>query len=214
MAVVVSRTVWAGVVFVVAVSANALVGATGCSSSSSSGTSKPDAQSQACPATIDDTVGQPCPVNGVICGPTFPCGATQVPITCTCFDGAFSCVDGSGAPFDNSSPPKCPTPAGNSPSCPADESSASNTTCTVAHIGQQCAYAPKCPGGTLTYDVCTCTSGTTKSGGQGIFFQCEDSCTGGGGPVPEAGAPETGSSSDASSDSGGGEGGGDAPSGG
>jgi hypothetical protein len=212
MAVAVSRTVWTGVMVALALGAHAL-GATGCSSSSSPAATDAGHTSQACPATIDDTVGQPCPVAGVICGPTFTCGATQVPITCTCFDGTFSCVDGSGAPFDNSSPPQCPTPGGNAASCPADEATASGATCTEPHIGQQCAYAPKCPGGTLTYDVCTCTSGTTKSGSQGLFFECEDSCTGGGGPLPEAGSPETGSSS--GGDSGAvGEGGTDAPSGG
>jgi hypothetical protein len=198
-----SRTVIAGVFFGLAVGASALGASTGCSSSSP-GNAPPTAQSNACPATIDATVGAACSKQGQVCGPTYTCGTTQVPITCTCFNGTFQCIDSAGNPFDNSSPPSCNThPA--SGTCPASESAANLAPCTEAQVGQQCAYAPQCPGGTMAYDVCTCTSGTTKTGAQGLVFICENSCSGATGPVPDSGSPQPDSGtpgSDAEPDSG------------
>jgi hypothetical protein len=193
MVIDVSRGVFAGVVLGIAA---AVAASAGCSSSSA-GTGAPSGpQSHACPATIDDTVNKPCSVQGQICGPTYDCGTTQVPITCTCTDGTFQCIDGAGNAFDNSSPPSCTTPPGGG-TCPPDENTANRAACKLSQVGQQCAYAPQCPGGTQAYDVCTCTSGATKTGGQGLVFICENSCSGGTGPVPEAGPqPEAGPPAD------------------
>jgi hypothetical protein len=184
--------VLAGVVIGLAVGVSALGASAGCSSSSA-GTTPPATQSYACPATIDDTVGKPCYSQGEVCGPTYSCGTTQVPITCTCFNGTFQCIDGAGKPFDNSTPPSCTTNS-SSGSCPASESAANLASCTESQIGQQCAYAPQCTGGTLAYDLCTCTSATTKTGSQGLVFVCENSCSGASGPVPDAGSSQPDSS--------------------
>lgn len=184
----VSRSVFVGVVFGLAVGVSALGASTGCSSSSAAATPTGPV-SHACPATIQDTIGAACSVKGQVCGPTFTCGTTEVPITCTCIDGSFQCVDPTGATFDNSSTTSCGTSHPGGGTCPADETTANRAACTLAEVGQQCAYAPQCPGGTQAFDVCTCTSGATKNGGQGLVYICENSCSGGTGPVPDAGGP-------------------------
>jgi hypothetical protein len=74
-------------------------------------------------------------------------------------------------------------------SCPASESAANFAPCSEAQIGQPCAYPPQCTGGTSKFDLCTCESAATKSGAPGLVFVCENSCSGGTGPLPEAGMP-------------------------
>jgi hypothetical protein len=169
-------------------------GSTGCSAKDNQGVSADGSVVSPCPTTIQDTVGKPCPVEGMRCGPTYSCGPTDVPITCTCFGGTFACVDGSGNPFDGSTPPACNTPPSGA-SCPASESAANFAPCTEAQVGQPCAYPAQCTGGTSTFDLCTCQSAVDKSGAPALVFVCENSCSGGTGPLPEAGMPESDASS-------------------
>jgi hypothetical protein len=120
--------------------------------------------------------------------------------------GTFQCLDGSGNPFTAGETPSCGDAGGNLPSCPTSEGAASVATCTKAQSGQQCAYAPECPGGTLAFDRCTCEAIPT---GGGFSWECENSCNSGTGPVLEGGedaapdaqmASDAGPSSDAASD--------------
>jgi hypothetical protein len=169
--------------------ATAVLGALGGCSAKASDAGGTDGSAIApCPATIEDTVGQTCKVEGMRCGPTFSCGPTDVPITCTCKAGTFVCIDGSGAVFDGGPPPACNL-ANNSGTCPPSESTADFAACTEAQIGQPCAYPAKCPGGTATFDVCTCQSAATKTGSEALVFVCENSCSGASGPLPDAGTP-------------------------
>lgn len=193
MALDVYRAV-AGVLFAGSIGWLATTGATGCSSSSAA---PPQAEAgTVCPATIDGTVGVACNTEGLVCSPTFPCGFATVTIRCTCSLGAFQCVDGSGNQFSAGQTPSCGDAGGNLPSCPANEATANGAKCSAAQSGQQCAYPPKCSGGTLAYDLCTCESDPNQSG---FTFDCQNSCAGGTGPVPESGTSSSGGD-DASDD--------------
>ena len=94
---------------------------TGCSSSSSS--SVPVVVGNACPTTVDTTVGATCGSPGEVCSPTYPCALATVTVRCVCQEGSFQCVDGSGNPFLAGATPSCgeagPTPT----ACPATENS-------------------------------------------------------------------------------------------
>ncbi|HEX3345009.1 MAG TPA: hypothetical protein VHS09_10580 [Polyangiaceae bacterium] len=183
-------------------------GSAGCSSSSAAPTSPEPATF--CPATIDDTVGATCNAEGVVCSPTFPCGIATVTVACTCMLGTFQCVDGMGNPFTAGETPVCGDAGGPLAACPATEGAASIGSCTRPQSGQQCAYAPKCTGGTLAYDLCTCEPLPT---GAGYAWECQNSCNSGTGPLPDAGSssggqdaageaqpPEAGSAGDGASD--------------
>jgi hypothetical protein len=200
MVVEASRAVWAAwALFVVGAMAGAAT-SVGCSASSPGTAQVADGAATVCPATIDQTVGQKCSAEGLKCGPTYSCGATQVPIYCTCFEGAFRCVDGSGKTFDGTTPPSCAAGGSAGGVCPSSESEATTATCSEAQSGMQCAYAPKCPGGTLTFDVCTCSKWFDSSGNLSWVYVCDNSCSGGSGPVPEAGASSSGSGSGSGSE--------------
>jgi hypothetical protein len=79
-------------------------------------------------------------------------------------------------------------------SCPSSESAALTASCSEAQSGMQCAYPPRCPGGTQAYDVCTCNNWWNSSGNLGWVFVCENSCSGGSGPLPDAGHSSSSSS--------------------
>jgi hypothetical protein len=178
----------------------------GCSSSSAtSGPPVPPA-GNACPGTVEATVGAACDSPGEVCSPTFPCGLATVTVRCICQEGTFQCTDGSGNPFASGGTPSCGE-AGPAPmACPATESAAMTTACTLAEDGQQCPYPPSCPGGTLTFDRCTCEPNLD---GSGFAYACENACHSGSVPVPEAGTSPGGG--DGSSDAPAGDGpGGDA----
>jgi hypothetical protein len=181
----VSRS-FVGLVFVVAGAAS-FGTAAGCSSSSATAPSV-EAGNSACPATVEATVGAACSPEGDVCDPTFTCGFSTVTVRCVCTQGTFQCVSGDGGAFAAGDTPACgknPTPG----TCPATEDTAAKATCTQAESGQQCAYAPKCAGGTLAFDRCTCGP---KSSGSGFGYECENSCNSGTGPVPEAGSSSGG----------------------
>jgi hypothetical protein len=167
----------------------------GCSSSSATSGPPLAPEGNACPGTLDATVGAACGPPGEVCSPTFPCGLATVTVRCTCQEGTFQCTDGSGNPFAAGSTPSCgeggPPPA----ACPATESAAMTTACTLAEDGQQCAYPASCRGGTLTFDRCTCEPNLA---GSGFVYECENTCNGVSAPLPEAG-PSPGSA-DGSSD--------------
>jgi len=160
---------------------------TGCSSSSAA-TTTPEAAT-ACPATIDATVGSACNTEGAVCSPTYPCGIATVTVRCTCTLGTFQCVDGSGNPFTAGETPTCGDGGGSLGACPASEGAASIGKCTTAQSGQQCAYPPECPGGTLAYDLCTCEPVPT---GSTFAWACQNSCNSGMGPVPDGGSSSGG----------------------
>ncbi len=181
----VSRKVLAGVVL--AGSWVALTAA-GCSSSSSPATPQADA-SAVCPVDPTKAPGASCSQEGLRCGPEYLCGFIQTPLLCICTEGKFNCVDGQGNQLNPGDTPQCPMPGKNNPACPANETAANLAPCTTAQTGMQCAYAPTCMGGTLTYDLCTCENGQTKGGGYGLAFQCENSC---GSVVSDAGTGDTG----------------------
>ncbi len=98
-------------------------------------------------------------------------------------------MDGSGNPFAQGETPSCGDAGGNLPSCPTSEGAASVGTCTKAQSGQQCAYAPQCPGGTLAYDLCTCEPVPT---GSSFAWACQNSCNSGTGPLPDGGSSSGG----------------------
>jgi len=175
-----------GVFFSVVAGVAAAGTTAGCSSSSATAT--PAEGGNACPATIDVTLGAACSSEGVVCSPTFPCGFATVTIRCTCAQGAFQCIDGAGNALAVGDTPSCGD-AGGSGSCPASESAALKASCTRAQSGQQCAYAPQCAGGTLAFDRCTCEESPT---GSGFGYACENSCNSGTGPVPDAGSSSGG----------------------
>ncbi|MGH7297924.1 MAG: hypothetical protein ACRELB_23490 [Polyangiaceae bacterium] len=184
-----------GVVLTGLVAWASAAGVSGCSSSSAAG-SQAEAASLACPATFEATFGQPCNAEGEVCSPTFPCGFATVTVACTCQQGTFQCLDGQGNPYAQGQTPSCPGgDDGGLPACPTTETLASVAKCSAPQSGQQCAYPPKCTGGTLAYDLCTCEP--VASGG-GFKFSCENSCAGGTGPVPEAGSSSGGDASSGS----------------
>jgi hypothetical protein len=164
----------------------AAAASSGCSSSSTS--SVPVEGGNACPATVDTTVGALCGSPGQVCSPTFPCGFATVTVRCVCQEGMFQCVDGSGNPFLAGAIPSCGEAGAAPTSCPATESAAMTAACSVAESGQQCAYPPKCAGGTLAFDRCTCEA---TPDGSGFAYDCENACNGSTEPQPEAG-PDSG----------------------
>jgi hypothetical protein len=122
-----------------------------------------------------------------VCSPTYPCGFATVTVRCTCTQGNFLCVDGQGNPMNPGDTPSCGTVGTQPLTCPASEVAAMTASCSQAESGQQCAYPPKCSGGTLAYDRCTC--GPTPTG---FGYECENSCNSGTGPVPDAGSSSGG----------------------
>jgi hypothetical protein len=178
---------------------------TGCRSSSTSSVSVGGDAGDACPTTVDTTVGATCGSPGEVCSPTFACALATVTIRCVCQDGTFQCVDGSGNPFLAGATPSCGEAGGTPIACPATESAAMTGACSLAEDGQQCAYPPKCPGGTLAFDLCTCEA---SPGGSGFVYDCQNACNGGTEPIPEAGADSGGG--DGSSDALAGDGAGEA----
>ena len=160
----------------------------GCSSSSASSVPAP-VEGNACPATVDTTVGATCASQGLVCSPTFPCGLATVTVHCMCEEGTFQCIDGSGNSFVAGSTPSCGEAAPPPMVCPATESAATTAACAVGENGQQCAYPPECPGATLAFDRCTCQP---RPDGSGFSYDCQNACNGGNEPLPEAGASSGG----------------------
>ncbi len=187
MVVEASRALWTGSLScILALAGLGFVAGSGCSSSSS-GTSQAADSAGVCPATIQDTVGQACSVEGLKCGPTFPCGVTSVPIYCRCVTGVFQCVDGAGDGYDGGTPPTCTNPKPvDAGACPATENAAATSACSAAQNGLACAYPPACDGGTQAFDLCTCGPGPSGA----FVFECENACGGAGGPLPEAGGTD------------------------
>ena len=175
----------------------AATGAAGCSSSSAA---PPAGRGRDASARRRSTApsARPATPRGSCAAPRSPAASRTVTIHCTCIDGAFQCVDGSGNPFSAGETPSCGDAAGNLPSCPATEAAANGATCSAAQSGQQCAYPPKCAGGTLAYDLCTCESDSGRQ--SGFTFDCQNSCAGGTGPVPRCRGPRRSGGHDASGD--------------
>jgi len=151
-----------------------------------------------CPSTPEETVGAPCAVPGLRCGPQYTCGSFQASLLCVCTDGVFHCTDGTGRQLRDGGSAMCPGPAP-AGACPPTERSAQLASC--GEQGLLCSYPSPC---TSRLDQCQCFGGATADGGFGLRFECVPAVCGGpdaGPPVEDAGSPVE-SSSEAGADSG------------
>lgn len=126
-----------------------------------------------CPGTIAQTVGAGCTAAGLVCGPSYACGATDVPLLCVCDGRTFQCTDGVGNQIHSADQVSCPTPIDAGSSCPRTESAAPLAPCRSP--GLLCEYPSSCAG---TFDQCECFAGATADGGFGLRFECRPSVCG------------------------------------
>ena len=135
-----------------------------------------------CPASVARTIGAACQAEGLYCAPTYDCALVQVPLSCTCMQGLFVCIDGAGNTVDAGGTPGCPAPL--DASCPSTETSATMAAC--SEVGLMCSYPSACEGGV---DSCECMAGSlVTGGGPNLVFTCQQAtCS-----SPDAGAPVEG----------------------
>jgi hypothetical protein len=158
-------------VALIAAASTAVVAAgAGCNGSSGPPRSAPPGGEEPCPATLEATLGAACAVDGLVCGPTYPCGSAQIPLLCVCDGRAFQCTDGAGNPVDTADAISCTVSTDAGSSCPRTESAAPLAPCSAS--GRICAYPSSCPN---TFDQCECFPGTTADGGFGLRFECRPS---------------------------------------
>lgn len=148
-----------------------------------------------CPASVARTIGAACEPEGLYCAPTYDCALVQVPLSCTCMQGFFVCIDGAGDTIDAGETPRCPAPL--DASCPSSETSAGSAACT--EVGLICSYPSACDGG---MDSCECMAGSlVTGGGPSLVFSCQQatcsspdagtvSAEAGEGAAPDAGNPQ------------------------
>jgi hypothetical protein len=153
----------------------------GCSSTGNEAPSEShaDAQALACPATPQDTVGKPCSLEGLTCGPQYACGIAEASLYCVCSGGAFQCRDGKGDVLNAGDALPCGSTPAPPPACPASEAAAQLLPC--ADVGQVCAYRSACA---ATFDACYCFAGETANGGFGKVFVCKPAVCGFDASVP------------------------------
>ena len=164
---------WVWHTFRAAVVAGLAGGASGCGSSSTPPGAMFDAESAFCPATPQDTVGKPCNLEGLVCGPQYACGITQVPLYCVCAGGIFQCRNGENGAVEAGAALSCNAGSSAPGPCPASEAVANMASCGM--VGQICAYHSQCPS---TFDTCTCFPGNTADGGFGPVFICKGAVCG------------------------------------
>ena len=152
--------------------------AAACTDSHTSFGSSPSTQ-PLCPSTPEATIGAPCAVPGLRCGPQYACGIFQASLLCVCTDGVFQCTDGTGRQLRDGGRPMCPMPGPGS-SCPSTERSAQHASCDEQ--GLLCAYPSPCA---PRLDQCECFPGATADGGFGLRFECIPAvCPGEAGSMP------------------------------
>ena len=147
----------------------ALLGAVGaCGSSNAPPATPGDAESAVCPTTPEDTVGRPCGVEGLVCGPQYACGIAQVSLYCVCTRGTFLCRNGENGTVDADATLPCNAGTSAPGPCPPSEAVANRVACGM--VGQICAYRSQCPS---MFDTCSCFPGSTADGGFGLVFACK-----------------------------------------
>ena len=158
--------------------------AVGCSSDEQH-PAAPDAEA-VCAATVADTSGHSCGVEGLRCYPEYPCGIFSAIATCICSRGRFGCTDVTGNALNPADiPPTCP-PATDGGACPATRSAAELSPCAVT--GLLCAYPSGCPR-TPAFDTCECFPAKMSDGGVGLRFECSPPCMEEGGAIVSIDAP-------------------------